>query len=112
MHNPHTFPHFSLCLRLPQIYKVLPVDIGGLHSALTVPPLLGLFYVVLGLLFVLLDERLPGPDTQKVQGRCSIHVDLGKNVFDGLCCGYSLCCWARGCLGLVYRRYRGVTADV
>jgi len=54
-----------------QIYQVLPFTNGGLQSSLVVPPLLGLFYISLGLLFWLGDGVAAGSEsTKKVQARC------------------------------------------
>lgn len=51
-------------------YDVLPVTIGPLHTALTVPVLLAAFYAVVGCMTVAADELLPDPATQRALQRC------------------------------------------
>lgn len=41
---------------LLQVYQMFPIDVGDLHTSLAVPPLLGVFYAVLGSLFVVADN--------------------------------------------------------
>eukprot|EP00878_Enallax_costatus_P008452 GHUV01008834.1.p1 GENE.GHUV01008834.1~~GHUV01008834.1.p1 ORF type:complete len:285 (+),score=38.33 GHUV01008834.1:1414-2268(+) len=52
-----------------QVYDVAPVTTGPLVTSLIVPPLLGVFYVVLGLLTCLADNLATGPDTSAAQQR-------------------------------------------
>lgn len=58
-----------------QVYDLYPIVIGGLQTSLLVPPVLGLFYVVLGLLYLLLDNRVPGQQTTQARARAE---DVGK----------------------------------
>lgn len=55
-----------MCHIQQQVYDIWPLDAGGLHTSLAVPPLLALFYVVLGSLVPLADQLSPGPATNKV----------------------------------------------
>lgn len=48
-----------------------PITMGGLHTSLLVPPLLGTLYVVLALLAVAADSLSPGPATAAAQQRAS-----------------------------------------
>jgi hypothetical protein len=41
---------------------MLPLDIGGLHTSLSVPPLLAAFYIVLGALFIGADSLTAGSE--------------------------------------------------
>ncbi len=53
------------------MYEIFPLDLGDLKTSLVVPPLLGVFYVVLGSLFVVADSKFAkDPDTQKVKVKC------------------------------------------
>ena len=44
------------------VYDSLPVTIGGLHTSLWVPPLLGAFYFVLGGLVIFFDGKMIATD--------------------------------------------------
>lgn len=52
-----------------QVYDASPIEFGPLHTSLVVPPLLGLFYVVLGTLFPLLDNISMDPATSAARQR-------------------------------------------
>lgn len=53
------------------MYDLGPLNLGALKTSLLVPPLLGTFYVVLGLLTVAADNLSPGPATAAAQERAS-----------------------------------------
>ncbi|GMH33119.1 hypothetical protein BSKO_00953 [Bryopsis sp. KO-2023] len=57
-----------------QTYRSLPIDIDALdfHTSLWVPPLLGLFYVVLGTLQPFLDVAFEGQDSEKLSNEISL----------------------------------------
>jgi len=53
-----------------QVYDLGAIQLGGLNTSLAVPPLLGIFYVVLGALVPFSDNIFPDePATQKAQER-------------------------------------------
>ena len=52
---------------LPQVYEMYAVRGAGLSTSLAVPPLLAVFYAVLGALVVAADRLLPGPGTDAAQ---------------------------------------------
>ncbi|GLC33771.1 hypothetical protein PLESTB_000113700 [Pleodorina starrii] len=54
-----------------QVYDTAPIVLGGLKTSLAVPPLLALFYVVLGSLHPLMDNLNPSPETTAVRSRCN-----------------------------------------
>ncbi|GLC71905.1 hypothetical protein PLESTF_001179400 [Pleodorina starrii] len=53
------------------VYDTAPIVLGGLKTSLAVPPLLALFYVVLGSLHPLMDNLNPSPETTAVRSRCN-----------------------------------------
>lgn len=52
-----------------QVYDMFPVAVGGLNTSWVVPPLLGLFYVVLGALHPITDNLVEGEATQAARAR-------------------------------------------
>ena len=54
---------------LPQVYEMYAVRGAGLSTSLAVPPLLAVFYAVLGALVVAADQLLPGPGTDAATAR-------------------------------------------
>lgn len=53
------------------MYDLAPLNLGSLKTSLLVPPLLGTFYLVLGLLTVAADNLSPEPATAAAQARAS-----------------------------------------
>ncbi|WVZ71802.1 hypothetical protein U9M48_020339 [Paspalum notatum var. saurae] len=47
-----------------QVYGNATLDVGPLHSHVLVPPLLGAFYLTVGLLHLFLDDRAPPPKSK------------------------------------------------
>jgi len=60
-----------------QVYDLSPITLGPLHTSLLVPPLLGTFYVVLGLLTIAADNNSPGPATTAAQQRAADANSVG-----------------------------------
>ncbi|EFJ49272.1 luminal binding protein Bip2 [Volvox carteri f. nagariensis] len=54
-----------------QVYDMAPVVLGGLKTSLVVPPLLALFYVVLGTLHPVMDNLNPAPETASIRSSSS-----------------------------------------
>lgn len=59
------------------MYDVAPITLGPLPTSLLVPPLLGTFYVMLGLLTVAADSNTPGPATAAAVQRASNESSVG-----------------------------------
>eukprot|EP00877_Chromochloris_zofingiensis_P003139 jgi/Chrzof1/12826/Cz07g08260.t1 len=53
-----------------QVYDLAPVQLGPIPTSWVVPPLLGVFYIVLGTLTCLADNMRPNEDTRKQQQLC------------------------------------------
>lgn len=64
-----------------QVYDVAPITVGGLETSLIVPPLLGIFYVVLGFLTCIADNVAPGKETAMAQQRSG----QGQSSYVALC---------------------------
>ncbi|GFR49434.1 hypothetical protein Agub_g11492 [Astrephomene gubernaculifera] len=69
-----------------QVYDTAPLVLGGLHTSAAVPPLLAVFYLVVGGLQPLLDNLNPSEATSAVQSRCNDvgFVALSFGVLAGL----------------------------
>ena len=52
-------------------YDLLPLSIGPLHTAATVPVLLSAFYAIVGCMTVAADTLVPDDATQQALQRCS-----------------------------------------
>lgn len=67
-----------------QIYDSLPIDVLSFHSSVWVAPLLGAFYVVLGILHPVLDVRFEGSQTPKLRNISWGKVALGVGTLAAL----------------------------
>ncbi|KAG2431821.1 hypothetical protein HXX76_009315 [Chlamydomonas incerta] len=69
-----------------QVYDWYPLVLGGLKTSAAVPPLLALFYVVLGSLVPMADNLNPSPETESIRQRCNetFYVAAAFGVLAGL----------------------------
>ncbi|KAG2454437.1 hypothetical protein HYH02_001456 [Chlamydomonas schloesseri] len=69
-----------------QVYDWTPLVLGGLKTSAAVPPLLALFYVVLGSLVPIADNLSPSPETDSIRQRCNetFYVAAAFGVLAGL----------------------------